>query len=230
MSTEARSTRARLLRPALVLLAVATSAVALANLAHRVIWPFPPPDPATFPRPGDRLVSRSEGFAQNILAIDAQGRVESELVLAPGAAGPPKHFHEGFTEVFEVREGTLVLELGDETRRLGPGERVSIPPGTPHRPHNPGTTPVVVAGSSHMPLGFAACLPQIYAIVDGAAAAKGRVMPLQLSVQDPICDTHLADMPRPIARALRVFVGPLARVLGYRNYYPELSLHPPTSG
>ena len=120
-----------------------------------------------------------------------------------------------------------MLELGNETRRLGPGERVSIPPGTPHRPHNPGPVPVVVAGNSLMPLSFAACLPQIYGIVDGVPAARGRNMPMQLSVQDPICDTHLAALPRPIALALPVVVGPFARVFGYRNYYPELSLHPP---
>lgn len=230
MSTSPTRGRARVLRFAVVCLAVATAATALANLAHRVIWPLPPPDPATFPRPGDRLVSRSEGFAQTIVSVGADGRIASELVLAPGAAGPPKHWHEGFTEIFEVREGTLVIEIGDETRRLGPGERVSIPPGTPHRPHNPGATPVIVVGDSVMPLTFAACLPQIYAIMDGVPAAKGRGMPLQLSVQDAICDTHLADMPRPVAWALPLLLGPVARVAGYRNYYPELSLHPPSGG
>lgn len=230
MSTSPARGRARFLRAALFVFAGAASALALANFAHRVVWPLPPPDPATFPRVGDRLVSPSEGFAQTIVGVSADGLIDSELVLAPGAPGPPKHFHTGFTELFEVREGTLVLEIGDETRRVGPGERVSIPPGTPHRPHNPGTTPVVVTGSAVMPLTFAACLPQIYAIVDHAPAAKGRSMVLQLSVQDPICDTHLADMPRPVARALPVVLGPIARALGYRNYYPELSLHPKAGG
>jgi mannose-6-phosphate isomerase-like protein (cupin superfamily) len=226
MSTRPSGVRARLVRAALAIVAVVMGVVALGNLAHRVIWPLPAPDPQTFPRPGDRLVSRSEGFTQTIEAIGADGRVASELVLAPGAVGPPKHFHEGFTEVFEVREGTLVLELGDAERHIGPGETVSIPPGVPHRPHNPGATPVVVTGSSIMPLTFAACLPQLYAIVDGAPAAEGRAMPLQLAVQDAICDTHLAELPRPVSRAMVVVLGPVARALGYRNYYPELSLHP----
>ena len=46
--------------------------------------------------------------------------------------GPPRHLHHEQEEWFYVVEGEYVAEVGDERHRLGPGDSVFAPRGTPH--------------------------------------------------------------------------------------------------
>lgn len=225
MSTKTRPL-ARRARIAGKLVAGALVVQLAALIVHRVIAPMEGPDARTFPRAGDRFASRAEGFSQEILRVDERGRVSLRLVIAPGASGPPKHHHRSFTERFTVREGTLSLEIGSRVLALSAGQSVEIAAGVAHRPFNPTASAVVVEGESAMPIAFAACLVQLYKIMDGHPDARGRAMPLQLAVNDPACDTHVDAMPAPVERALPWLVGPWARVAGYRAWYRELSLHP----
>jgi mannose-6-phosphate isomerase-like protein (cupin superfamily) len=55
-----------------------------------------------------------------------------EAVIMPGYAGPPPHVHDRQHDMFYVLEGTLTLQIGDETVDLGPGSFACIPPGTVH--------------------------------------------------------------------------------------------------
>jgi quercetin dioxygenase-like cupin family protein len=50
--------------------------------------------------------------------------------------GPPLHYHNAFSEKFEVKEGTLYLQVGKEKKILKPGDAVIVPPGKPHRFYN----------------------------------------------------------------------------------------------
>ena len=50
--------------------------------------------------------------------------------------GPPLHYHNAFSETFEVREGVLYLQAGKEKRKLNTGESFTVPAGTPHRFYN----------------------------------------------------------------------------------------------
>jgi quercetin dioxygenase-like cupin family protein len=52
--------------------------------------------------------------------------------IAPGFAGPPPHVHDTIHDMFYVLEGTLTVQLGDETLELPPGSFVCVPPGTVH--------------------------------------------------------------------------------------------------
>ena len=221
MSAPSRTT---ILRTASVLAGALVCYLAVGNLLHRVIVPAPPPDPATFPVPGDRFSSTAEGFSQEVTGLQ-DGWVALRLTIRPHADGPPLHFHQTFDEVFVVSSGTLSVQLEDSVRTLGPGETLTIPAGTPHRPFNETDQPVVLASDTPvMPQRFAACLVQLYPVLD----AGGPSVPLQMSVLDPGCDTHLADAPAPVMVALRWGLGPLARLLGYTPYDPARSLHPPT--
>ena len=196
------------------------------NLLHHVVFPPPPPDPATFPRAGDEFGSVYEGFHQRIVDV-VDGQVIAELTLAPGAVGPPLHYHRGFAEEFVVQKGTLHLELADGVLTLGPGESYRVEPGVAHRPFNPGSEQVVLASEEPLfPQSFAACLAQIYPRLDAANGVSFSFI-LQLSVIDPICDTHPAGAPRPVLAAINLLLAPAARALGYTNYDPGLALHPP---
>jgi len=50
--------------------------------------------------------------------------------------GPPLHYHNAFTEKFEVTEGTLYLQIGKQKHILKAGEQVTVPEGTPHKFYN----------------------------------------------------------------------------------------------
>ena len=57
------------------------------------IFPASTPDYANYFRPGDKLVSRFEGFDQTIVSVDGDW-LNTRLEVAPGAAGPPEHAAE----------------------------------------------------------------------------------------------------------------------------------------
>jgi len=50
--------------------------------------------------------------------------------------GPPLHFHNSFSEKFQVQEGVLYLQVGKDKKQLQVGESVLVPAGTPHRFYN----------------------------------------------------------------------------------------------
>jgi len=218
-------------RPILRGFGLLTAAIALylvvSNVLHRQIFPLPAPDPATWPQVGDVLRSDMEGFTQRIHAIE-DGWIVSELIIEPGAEGPPLHYHREFAEEFTVVSGTLHVELADGVIQVPAGESFTVEPGVVHRPFNPTALPVVVgAGKRAIPLTFAACLVQLYSLME--ETGNGPAMIPHIAVIDPICDTHLAALPPGGEWLLRTALGPAARLAGYRNYYPERALHAPPS-
>jgi mannose-6-phosphate isomerase-like protein (cupin superfamily) len=57
---------------------------------------------------------------------------EAINVLGPNFAGPPLHIHPSAEESYAVVSGTLDVCVGGNWRKLGPGESVTVPAGTPH--------------------------------------------------------------------------------------------------
>ncbi len=52
--------------------------------------------------------------------------------LEPPQSGAALHRHPTYDETFIICEGSYDFQLGDETLRLGPGDKVFVPRGTPH--------------------------------------------------------------------------------------------------
>lgn len=50
--------------------------------------------------------------------------------------GPPLHYHNAFSEKFQVQEGVLYVQVGKEKKILNIGESVTVPAGTRHRFYN----------------------------------------------------------------------------------------------
>ena len=188
---------------------------------------FPPekPDLTNYFAPGDRLISHAEGFHQTVLS-SADGWVHLRLDVLPSAPGPPLHLHEEFEERFYVKTGALSFQVGNEKKILGPGESITIPKLTPHRPFNETIGTVIVVNDQDtktVPVEFAYFLSQIYPLVDKFG---GQPNPLQVTLQFSVygseADVYIADGP-PVAfqKALRTLLRPTARLLGYKYYYPE---------
>ena len=125
-----------------------------------------------------------------------------------------------------MAEGTLHVRVNGEVKKVGPGESILVPAGVAHQPFNPTTERVVVASEDpSIPITFAACLVQLSALFDAEEPISGLGLALQMSVIDPICDTHPAEIPAPIVGLSKVVLAPATRLLGYRNYYPDNALH-----
>src|SRR5215207_8691003 len=73
-----------------------------------------------------------------------QGEAASDLIymndayVEPGQT-VPAHEHQDMEEVFYVLEGQAEMRIGAEVAPLGPGDRVIVPPRTPHVLVNTGT-------------------------------------------------------------------------------------------
>lgn len=192
-----------------------------------LVWILKPTakrDLSNYFRPGDRLISRFEGFDQTVISIK-DGWLHTRLEARPHAVGPPEHFHENFTETFTVKTGTLSILVNGEKRTLKAGETITIPPMTRHKPFNE-TSETVIAESDDpktLPVEFGYLLTQLYGFMDeypnGPSTPQ---MLMQLSVYGSDADSWIADgPPLGIQKAMRVVMEPTARLMGYRNYYEQ---------
>jgi len=191
---------------------------------NEYVFPAATPDYANYFLPGDKLVSKYEGFDQTILGIK-NGYLHTRLVVAPNAAGPPEHFHENFTETFTVKNGTLSMLVNGEKRILKAGETISVPPMTKHKPFNETAEPVLVESDDEktLPVEFGYHLSQLYGVMD--SYPNGISVPqmmMQFAVYGTEADSYIADGPSlGTQKAMRVIMAPTARLLGYKNYYEE---------
>jgi quercetin dioxygenase-like cupin family protein len=79
------------------------------------------------PHTGERVTVVSE--TPELLAMDV-------VWPRPGHRAA-EHVHPEMEERYEVVSGTAAFRVGGEERTAGPGERVAVPPGTPHLAWNP---------------------------------------------------------------------------------------------
>jgi mannose-6-phosphate isomerase-like protein (cupin superfamily) len=66
----------------------------------------------------------------------------AEARLAPAAATTPHH-HGVTEEIYYILSGTADMTLGHETRPVGPGDAIAIPPGLRHTIRNTGPEELV---------------------------------------------------------------------------------------
>jgi mannose-6-phosphate isomerase-like protein (cupin superfamily) len=66
----------------------------------------------------------------------------AEARLAPGQATTPHH-HAVTEEIYYILSGSAAMTLGAETRPVGPGDAIAIPPGQRHTIRNTGADELV---------------------------------------------------------------------------------------
>jgi mannose-6-phosphate isomerase-like protein (cupin superfamily) len=97
---------------------------------HRDTVPFTTVDGSTI---RELMAHRNSAIRQQSLA---------EARLAPGASTTPHH-HKVTEEIYYILTGTASMTLGDETRPVGPGDAIAIPPGLRHTITNTGLQELV---------------------------------------------------------------------------------------
>jgi len=79
------------------------------------------------------LAHRNSGIKNQSLA---------EATVPPGTR-TQRHYHERSEEIYYVLRGCGIMEIDGETRDIGPGDAVAIPPGARHHVANHGLDPLV---------------------------------------------------------------------------------------
>jgi mannose-6-phosphate isomerase-like protein (cupin superfamily) len=93
-------------------------------------------------------VTRDGSEIREWVAPGTPGRRQSLAEATVGAGRSTlAHYHQESEEIYLVTSGSGRLLLGEETRAVGPGDCVVIPPGTVHRLWADPAAPLVVVCS-----------------------------------------------------------------------------------
>jgi quercetin dioxygenase-like cupin family protein len=171
------------------------------------------------PVTGERIVFRAT-------SSDTHGEaVVIETYVQPNGFVAAAHVHPSQEERFEVLAGTVGFRLGREKRIAGPGERITVPAGTPHKFWNAGDGVAHFVCEVRPALQFESLLETMFALAaDGKTNRKGMPNPLRLAViANAHFDTVQLPFPPTILQRIGLALGaPVGRLFGYEAVYtPE---------
>ena len=176
-------------------------------------------------RTGDTIHNPVTGERVTFLATSADTDGEAvviETVVQPKGSVAAAHVHPAQSERFAVKSGKLGMKLGRQKRTLGPGQWLTVEPGTPHRFWNDGDEPVTFVCEIRPALQFESLLETMFALAAaGKTNRKGMPNLFRLAV---IANAHFdtVQLPFPPAwlqRAGLVLGAPAGRLLGFKPTY-----------
>jgi quercetin dioxygenase-like cupin family protein len=141
-----------------------------------------------------------------------------ETFVQPNGFVAAAHVHPSQEERFEVLRGSVGFKIGREKIIAGPGTRVTVPAGTPHKFWNAGDTEAQFVCEVRPALQFESLLETMFALaVDGKTNRKGMPNLLRLAViANAHFDTVRLPFPPAIVQRIGLALGsPLGRALGY---------------
>ena len=165
------------------------------------------------PVTGERIVFRQTSRETGGEAVVIETFVRPEGFVAAA------HVHPAQEERFEVLRGSVGFRVGRETRVAGPGQRLTVPAGTPHRFWNAGDGVAHFVCEVRPALQFESLIETMFALAaDGKTNHKGMPNPLRLAV---IANAHFDTVRLPFPPALLQRIGlalgaPMGRALGYQ--------------
>jgi mannose-6-phosphate isomerase-like protein (cupin superfamily) len=172
------------------------------------------------PVTGERLV-----FRKTSRETDGQAVVIETFVKLNGFVAAA-HVHPTQEERFEVLRGSVGFKIGRKRLVAGPGQRITVPAGTPHKFWNAGDDEAHFVCEVRPALQFESLLETMFALAtDGKTNRKGMPNPLRLAV---IANAHFdtVQLPFPPAmlqRAALALGSPLGKLCGYTpTYVPAL--------
>jgi quercetin dioxygenase-like cupin family protein len=184
-------------------------------------------------RAGDTIENPVTGEIVHFLrtAADTDGElVEIEVTVEPDGAVAAAHVHPYQSERFEILEGTLEFRHGRQKVTAGPGDVVTVEPGTPHSFSNAGDAVARFRTEVRPALQFERFLETMFGLAaDGKTSKKGMPSPLRLAV---IANAHFDDVRLPYVpafaqKAALATGAAVGRLAGFRpTYEPTRELEP----
>jgi len=130
---------------------------------------------------------------------------------------------------FHITSGRITLRVDGKERVSGPGEQVTIPPGTPHVWWNSGDDELRVILDFRPAGRFAEVITTFFAMaVAGKTNARGLpkdVLQMGVTLAEYRNVIYGTTPPRAVQRALFAVIAPLGRLLGYRPDVPYPGFH-----
>ena len=168
------------------------------------------------PVTGERLVFRQTSRETNGEAVVIETYVQPNGFVAAA------HVHPDQEERFEVLRGTVGFRVGRKKLVAGPGQRITVPAGTPHKFWNAGDDVAHFVCEIRPALQFESLIETMFTLAaDGKTNKKGMPSPLRLAV---IANHHfdvvrLPVIPHVLQKAALVPGALLGRALGFRPTY-----------
>ncbi|MDX6607040.1 MAG: hypothetical protein QOD14_1580 [Solirubrobacterales bacterium] len=171
------------------------------------------------PREGQEIVNPRTGQRMRFVQMrDDELRIDS--VNPPTDEREPEHVHPKQESGAEVRTGSLVFEIDGKSRRVGPGESITIPANTRHRFWNESEEPAQSVQIFRPALEIAAFFETYFELARRGRLKEGGDVPLlQVAAMVPVFrdEIRLTNPPWPIVRVVSALLGPIARRRGYRG-------------
>jgi mannose-6-phosphate isomerase-like protein (cupin superfamily) len=150
-------------------------------------------------------------------SVRIRERSPDELVVEgrwePNGSAPPKHFHPGQDESFEILAGALRARIDGAERTFAAGETFDVPRGAVHQIWNPRDEPARALWRT-APAGRTAQWFEDLAALDNRNAMPG---PLAFGVYlTEYRDVIRLAGPQPLVGGLLALLGAIGRVRGYR--------------
>lgn len=179
--------------------------------------------------PGKVIVSPRRG--EQVEFLQTEGETNGRLLqlsyrFAPGAGYLNPHLHLLFEEQFEIVSGVATYSINGAEYTAYPREVFSVPAGTKHvNPWNKdGSEELHVHQVVSPPHGTEIFLETLYACVrDQRHVTKDNQLNMfQSAITDQFAGTktYSADLPLLIQRVTMPVAAFVARLLGYKAYYP----------
>src|SRR3954467_11198469 len=168
------------------------------------------------PVTGERLVFRKPSRETGGQAVVI------ETFVQPNGFVAAAHVHPSQEERFEILRGSVGFKIGRKKRVAGPGQRLTVPAGTPHKFWNAGDDEAHFVCEVRPALQFESLIETIFSLAaDGKTNRKGMPNPLRLAViANAHFDTVQLPFPPAVVQKLGLAMGaPLGRVLGYGATY-----------
>ncbi len=153
---------------------------------------------------------------------DEQGEyLEARNTVAPGA-GPPMHVHHLQEEGLTVERGTMGYQvLGEEERRVGPGESATFAPGVAHRFWNAGEDELVCTGFVRPPDNLEYFLSEIFASTRRNGGKRPGLFDAAYLLRRYGDEFGMMVPPQPVQRILFPVIVAAGRVLGWDRRFAD---------
>jgi quercetin dioxygenase-like cupin family protein len=168
------------------------------------------------PVTGERLV-----FRQTSRETGGEA-VVIETYVKPNGFVAAAHVHPSQEERFQVLRGSVGFRVGRKKIVAGPGQRLTVPAGTPHKFWNAGEETAHFVCEIRPALQFESLIETMFALAaDGKTNRKGMPNPLRLAV---IANAHFDTVrlpfpPAPLQKLGLLLGAPLGKALGYGPIY-----------
>lgn len=150
--------------------------------------------------------------------------VISDLYVGPGGRVVAEHVHPVIDEWFTPISGRVGFRIDGQESVAEIGQRLHIPPGTPHDWWNAGDEEAHVVVEVSPAARFEEAISTTFGLArDGKTNSRGLPNLLQLALvahefEDVL---YFTKPPRPVQKVLFTVLAPVARMLGYKGTYPE---------